>query len=274
MIRRERPKESKNHIYTDDGVERDKAIAHFKADETKDKAFKFTAYGKQPVRDALNNAFAFKCAYCETYFGASQPVAVEHYRPKSGKLVAGKTGYYWIAAAWDNLFPSCTDCNSERTQTLSDGTKMVVGKANQFPISSEKKRAKKIDAESKEGRLLLHPYRDDPTKHLVFIDDGIVTWEKPGKKPSKKAQESIRVYALLRDGLVRARLALETHLKVQMGIAEQLRLALAENPNSVPLNTAFDQQLDNLESFTEAEKPYSEMARQLLEPFLRDLANS
>lgn len=277
MIRRERPKESKGHVYTDNGVERADAITHYEDDATKDKAFKFTAYGKQPVRDALNNAFAFKCAYCETYFGASQPVAVEHFRPKSGYLVEGemqKPGYYWIAAAWDNLFPSCTDCNSERTQKLSDGTKMVVGKANQFPISSENKRAKKIDAESKEDRLLLHPYRDDPTKHLVFIDEGIVTWEKPGKKASKKARESIRVYALLRDGLVRARAARETELKVEMAVTEDIVLGLAETPNSVPLNRALERQLDLLESFTEPEAPYSEMARQLLEPFLRKFANS
>jgi uncharacterized protein (TIGR02646 family) len=276
MIRRARPVAATGTVYTDAGAERAQAIAHYGNATTAKRTFPFKAYGKQPVRDALNAAFDFKCAYCETYFGAAQPVAVEHYRPKSGYLVAGKMqkpGYYWLAAAWDNLLPSCTDCNSGRTQTLADGTRMVIGKANQFPITSEHKRATVIDTEKVEGRLLLHPYYDQPSKHLVFTDDGIVTWQRPGRKASKKAKESIRVYALLRDGLVRARAALEKDLKVQMAITENIVLGLAENPTSVPLGRALDAQLALLESFTEPEKPYSEMARQLLEPFLRKFAD-
>ena len=272
MIKRKRPTEAVGRVYTDDGVERAKAIEHYGNDATKNTTFKFTAYGKKPVRDALNAAFGFKCAYCETYYGASQPVAIEHYRPKSGYLVDGdmrKPGYYWIAAAWDNLVPSCTDCNSERTQTLSDGTTRVIGKANQFPISSELKRAVAVDTEKLEGRLLLHPYHDEPDKHLVFIEDGIVTWQRPGKPPSKKGEASVHVYALLRDGLVRARAAHEKHLKVQMQITEDIVLGLADDPDSVPLTRALETQLASLESFTKPEAPYSEMARQLLEPFLR-----
>jgi uncharacterized protein (TIGR02646 family) len=272
VIRKKRPTEAVGQVYTDEGVERAKAIEHYGNDATKNTTFKFTAYGKKPVRDALNAAFGFKCAYCETYFGASQPVAIEHYRPKSGYLVDGdmrKPGYYWIAAAWDNLLPSCTDCNSERTQTLSDGTTRVVGKANQFPIASELKRAAAVDTEKLEGRLLLHPYHDEPDKHLVFIEDGIVTWQRPGKPPSKKGEASVHVYALLRDGLVRARAAHEKNLKVQMQITEDIVLGLADDPDSVPLNRALDTQLALLETFTKPEAPYSEMARQLLEPFLR-----
>jgi uncharacterized protein (TIGR02646 family) len=272
VIRRKRPDVAVGQVYTDEGVERDKAIEHYGNAETKNKTFKFTAYGKKPVRDALNAAFEFKCAYCETYYGATQPVAIEHYRPKSGYLVEGemrKPGYYWIAAAWDNLVPSCTDCNSERTQTLSDGTTLVVGKANQFPIASEQKRAVAVDTEKQEGRLLLHPYHDEPDKHLVFIEEGIVTWQRPGKPPSKKGEASIRVYALLRDGLVRARAAHERNLRVQMTITEDIVLGLADDPDSVPLNRALDNQLAQLESFTKPDAPYSEMSRQLLEPFLK-----
>lgn len=266
------PAASVGAVYTDNAVERGKAIQHFANDQTKETAFKFAAYSKREVRDALNAAFAFKCAYCETYFGASQPVAVEHYRPKSGYFVEGKLrtpGYYWLAAAWANLLPSCTDCNSPRTQTLSDGTTMVVGKANHFPIASESRRATIVDAEDQEERLLLHPYRDFPDKHLVFIEDGIVTWQRPGESPSMKGKESIRVYALLRDGLVRARAAREKELRVEMAVTEDIILGLSENPDSVPLNRALERQLDLLESFTSPDAPYSEMARQLLEPFLR-----
>jgi hypothetical protein len=272
VIRRKRPEVAIGQVYTDGGAEREKAVEHYGTAETKSKTFSFTAYGKKPVRDALNAALAFKCAYCETYYGASQPVAIEHYRPKSGYLVDGKMrkpGYYWIAAAWDNLVPSCTDCNSERRQTLSDGTTLVVGKANQFPISSEQKRAAAIDTEKAEGRLLLHPYHDEPDKHLVFIEDGIVTWQRPGKPASKKGEASVRVYALLRVGLVQARATHERNLRVQMQITEDIVLGLADDPDSVPLNRALDNQLLLLESFTKPEAPYSEMSRQLLEPFFQ-----
>jgi uncharacterized protein (TIGR02646 family) len=275
VIRAKPPREASGAVYTDGGAERAKAIAHYGNPRTAKETFPFEAYGDVRVRHALNEAFGFKCAYCETYYGASQPVAVEHFRPKGGYLVKGKLrrpGYYWLAAAWDNLLPSCTDCNSARTQKLSDGTTLVVGKADQFPLESERVRARKPGQERKERRLLLHPYHDDPRKHLVFSEGGIVTWKRPGGRPSRKAQESIRVYALLRDGLVRARVALEKQLKVQMAITEDLVVALAAAPRNAALHRALDHQLELLESYTKPDQEYSEMARQLLEPFLRKLA--
>jgi uncharacterized protein (TIGR02646 family) len=276
VIRVERPPEAVAAVYVDGGVERANALAHFVP--TVVKGFTFSAYKALIVKETLGRAFNFKCAYCESFFDATQPVAVEHFRPKSGYLVPQEKkptqpGYYWLAAAWDNLLPSCTDCNSERTQTLPDGTKQVVGKANQFPIASEAKRAKQPDAEKQEGRLLLHPYHDHPEKHLVFLPDGIVTWQRPGKSPSRKGRESIRVYALLRDGLVRRRAERERDLRVQMAIAEDLVAALQESPGNAALNQAFSRQLDLLELFTKPDRQYSEMATQLLLPFLARLRN-
>ena len=105
---------------------------------------RFGVYKLTPVKDALNATFHFKCAYCESYFGATQPLDVEHFRPKSGVLVGDELVwgvYYWLAASWGNLLPSCTDCNRPRRQALPDGSEQTLGKANQFPISSEAKRA-------------------------------------------------------------------------------------------------------------------------------------
>ena len=77
-------------------------------------SFEFKVYGDELLRIALNAQYRYKCAYCETFYGASQPVAVEHYRPK-GEIVEGdervKPGYYWLAASWDNL------CRAVRTAT-------------------------------------------------------------------------------------------------------------------------------------------------------------
>ena len=79
--------------------ERDDAIEAFGQDANA--KFTFKAYKNKTVRKALNGAFHFKCAYCEAFFGATQPVAVEHYRPKSAVVGANgklkKPGYYWLA---------------------------------------------------------------------------------------------------------------------------------------------------------------------------------
>ncbi|MEF9674035.1 hypothetical protein QNM99_25505 [Pseudomonas sp. PCH446] len=42
---------------------------------------------------------------------------VEHYRPKGAVSEdASHPGYWWVAMDWDNLLPSCIDCNRKRKQ--------------------------------------------------------------------------------------------------------------------------------------------------------------
>src|SRR5262245_40081226 len=77
----------------------------------------------------LLKLFNGKCAYCETDIESNQPGDVEHFRPK-GRVVDEEfepirinhpkwgemdhPGYFWLAYEWDNLFPSCIDCNRYR----------------------------------------------------------------------------------------------------------------------------------------------------------------
>ena len=68
-------------------IELAKARAHFGDPALEGKPFTFAAYKLDAVKEALNAAFGFKCAYCESFFGATQPLDVEHFRPKSGVLV-------------------------------------------------------------------------------------------------------------------------------------------------------------------------------------------
>ena len=70
---------------------------------------------------------------------------------------------------------------------------------------------------------------------------------------------------------MRGRAAVEKDLRVQMAIASDLKAALQATPNNTALNNAFSSQLDLLESFTKPEREYSEMATQLLLPFLANL---
>jgi hypothetical protein len=230
--------------------------------------FEFKVYGDELLRDSLNDVYGFKCAYCETYF-AGQPVAVEHYRPK-GAVRDGKKelpGYYWLAAAWENLLPSCTDCNSPRRQAMAGGVKVVRGKANSFPLEPGTKRAKAPGQEKREKPLLLNPEVDDPAQHIEFAVDreraGVIRAALQNGKPSAKGVASIDVYALDRPQLTRARadfaLRLLSHLRnTRQTLADHLA-----KPADAALKQRYDENASELFKFLDPSQPYCAMARQM-----------
>lgn len=245
--------------------EREEAIEAFLADPNA--KFTFNAYKNRSVRRALNAAFHFKCAYCEAYFGATQPVAVEHYRPKSAVIGADgklkKPGYYWLAGTWDNLLPSCTDCNSAREQEVEGESPRTLGKANKFPLENEPKRAKRPKQEKKEKRLLLHPYLDQPERHLVFDAEGGVkpALSKQGRE-SKKGVASIEVYALRRTGLATDRARVATIVRASVKRIEDLRLILGRTGDA-GVEQMIREEIQTVKGYLTDTSPYSAMARQL-----------
>jgi hypothetical protein len=209
-------------------------------------AYKFKRYKEDEVKQTLELMFHRKCAYCESAYEYVHPVDVEHYRPKSAVDEApGHGGYWWVAMDWDNLLPSCIDCNRRRGQrvpgplgtSLSDmaGTgwrAATTGKATLFPLGDEAARWASRDNPEDEDRLLLDPCRDDPADHLAWHIDrdallglvhakaldggahaipaagaapGDVAAEAARARVSKKGAVSIQVYGLNRTGLVQAR---------------------------------------------------------------------
>jgi uncharacterized protein (TIGR02646 family) len=244
------------------------ARAHFGDPAKQGEPFPFAAYKLAPVKAALNDTFHFKCAYCESSFEATQPLDVEHFRPKSGVLVDTELVwgvYFWLAAKWGNLLPSCSDCNRPRKQTLPDGTEQTLGKANQFPIASEGKRAAKEGDEKKEGRLLVHPCLDDPSKHFVFEPDGIISWK------TSKGRESIRVYALLRRGLVNRRKEMQLEIRTHVSIARGLARKLETDGPDADLEALLAEELTALARFIDPTHVYSAMAHALIDPVLEEL---
>ncbi len=186
----------------------------------------------------LKNVFHNKCAYCETREARSAYHA-EHFRPKArvryqsaGAQVKRRfqpalvqdehgqdmdhPGYFWLAYHWQNLLPSCNNCNSAR------------GKNDQFPVGGKYVAVTRLtpaeitalrhqhtpspsqadvyylhpeDMDDREQRVLLHPYLDDPDQHLIFGDLGIVA----ARDGSLMGQVSMQVYDLQAESLRIAR---------------------------------------------------------------------
>jgi uncharacterized protein (TIGR02646 family) len=250
-----------------------RAIEFYASPANQNKSFDFKAYSDPDVKLALNTLFKFKCAYCESYYGATQPVDIEHFRPKGAVLVNGKPvgrGYYWLAADWENLLPSCIDCNRPRTQEIFGGDAQVQGKATEFPIADEKKRAAGPGQEKLEKRLLLNPCLDDPKKHLVFEvqpnNEVIVRPAvKSGGKESQIGKESIRVYALQRQGLVAARRDRILLIKAQVARLNRLIRRLDQNPNDEEVGSWLQDEMQELDRLLEGDQPYAGMARQYVD---------
>jgi uncharacterized protein (TIGR02646 family) len=175
---------------------------------------KFTAYKSPDVMIRLRALFRGKCAYCECRFEAQQPGDVEHFRPKSlvavegadGKVVVIKEVYFWLAAEWTNLLPSCADCNRPRKHELREGSgRRVMGKANWFPVHPERRRARTARSVAKEPYQLLDPCVDDPGAHLRFDTDGTIEPAGPDAAARRRGEMTIKYCALARLELTQER---------------------------------------------------------------------
>ena len=232
----------------------------------------FRAYRTEGVRETLDACFRHKCAYCESVYGGTQPVAIEHYRPKGAVTTSAGSlpGYYWLAARWLNLLPSCTDCNSQRGHMML-GKRVTIGKGNLFPIADEARRWRDPDAEDEEDRLLLHPYLDIPERHLEFDPDGVVRARRSSGRTSRKGVVSIDVYALQRPVLVQQRAGRLLLIRGQMEtVAREARRADAD-PDDEEQGRVLVEEVAKLRHYCDDTEPHSAMARQIIEPFIEEL---
>ena len=192
----------------------------------------------------LKRDFINKCAYCESRVTTTDFGDAEHYRPKAGITDADRKavayggaehpGYYWLAYDWRNLLPACGQCNSGD------------GKMNQFPIAAGKSHVMSHKGgrtpaalDALEEPQLLHPYFHDPSKYLVFGDDGTVAAAPGANKEIGDA--SIRTYNLWRGDLETTRKEYQ-----EMAWSEFLKAA----DNGTPVKNA-------LEKYRSGIAPYS-----------------
>lgn len=173
MIRIRKPAEAPKKLAVDGKAETEKNKQLYKQFEDEYKTgerkfeFKASVYGHKSVKDALKKAQHHKCCFCEK---KTESGDVEHFRPKSG--------YYWLAYEWDNLFYCCPKCNRSF-------------KRNLFSLADDSKRAEShLDNIDDEEALLIHPAKENPEELIEFIGihpkavngnrKGSVTIEKTG----------------------------------------------------------------------------------------------
>ena len=118
-------------------------------------------YHNEVVRDALQQVFAGKCAYCETV--RMGPMAVEQHRPTSNAGGGRKRlphHYAWLAYDWENLLLVCQACNQR--------------KRNLFPLRGPRAplMTPLASVRAQESPRLLDPGYDRPERHLDFTLDG------------------------------------------------------------------------------------------------------
>ncbi|WP_432983964.1 hypothetical protein [Dactylosporangium sp. CA-233914] len=139
--------------------------------------------------------------------------AAEHYRPKSRVTTptGREPGYAWLAYEWRNIVPACDQCNSGD------------GKQDQFPIAGRRVLAVDeltnpndvTELDAIEQPLLLHPYSDDPERHLVFGLAGAVG----PRDGSAKGRETIAVCRLDRAALMDDRARLQEQVRTEVALA-------------------------------------------------------
>jgi uncharacterized protein (TIGR02646 family) len=255
------------------------ARAHVESDNTR--AFAFAVYKHDAVKAALHRLFHGKCAYCESYYHALTPVDVEHYRPKGAvEGVAGHKGYWWLAMNWDNLLPSCIDCNRRRRQEIISLENPLApaiesaGKKDAFPVTGPRAKGEADDLAA-EGALLLDPTRDDPEAHLVFHlgpkpPIALVLPCDPEDAPQRGAA-SIQVYGLNRLGLVQERTRLLRRLELLRLVIDEidniaLRLSRSRAPAAINAATRLDGLVDRIvaeiAAMAEPDQPYSRLVAQ------------
>jgi uncharacterized protein (TIGR02646 family) len=261
--------------------ETQRAIEFYKLKLNQGKSFPYKVYSNPEVKAALERLFKHKCAYCETTYMAGNPTDVEHWRPKgeveTEKKQKIKPGYYWLAANWNNLFPSCIECNRRRYQRVGNGKgePVLLGKQNSFPLADGSPRAARPAEEKDEKPLLLNPCEDKALEYLAFAEEeekrGVIC-ALPALTPPKKAraEASIEVYALNRVELVHERKKKFLEIQKQCTRVEEAADRVENAMDAATRRrdeTVYNREMNDLLAYTAADAPYALMAMQIIANF-------
>ncbi|PKG52340.1 retron system putative HNH endonuclease [Olleya sp. 1-3] len=193
----------------------------------------------------------YKCAYCESKIDSLE-ATIDHFRPHyaaantSGKI--SQEHYWWLALKWNNLLPSCSECNTN--------------KRNYFPIY--KKRATvnyyaKDTLFNIEAPIFIDPEFENPEEYFKYLETGEIL------PLTERAKITIELLNLNRQQLVRKR----------REIVHETNAFLSEINSSESTDKSkdrFNHIISLLEnSFEDDDKPYLGLRRFLVRKFINEL---
>lgn len=257
----------------------------------------YNVYSDNSVRKLLLKMFHGKCAYCESKITAIYNGDIEHFRPK-GKIKEAtpkKPGYFWLASDWDNLLFACPFCNQTNTHKFNNGgiiKEAVLGKLDQFPLLSEASRLnhthgliyladnlnykQSFDLEELD-RLLINPCVDSNIEaYFKYDDDGaIIINDGLEDLEAKKAETSIKVYALHRLTLSTARKEKIIQIKAQIKRVENAIMNFNNYMNisyeeRVWFEGIMREEMELLKKYKEPNQEYAGLARYIIHKYFDD----
>ena len=145
------------------------------------------------VRQALDQLFNGKCAFCESAL-MPEPGYLHHFRPRQEAVASDGSvsvpHYWWLAYTWENLYLLCAYCNN------SAGARFPVGGSGPGQRARPESYGRALRTED---RLLIDPCVDDPSKDLSFLDSGHALGR------SQRGTTTIEIFSLNREQLVEQR---------------------------------------------------------------------
>lgn len=108
-----------------------------------------------------------KCAYCESRIELSETI-IDSFRPKdsaadeNGKISADH--YWWLVLRWNNLLPSCGECNAN--------------KSNYFPVNKKRATVKYYSKETLfniESPVFIDPEFENPEEYFYYNESGRIS---------------------------------------------------------------------------------------------------
>ena len=168
--------------------------------------FKSRYINHRHVKTALKDLFKGKCSYCETLLNISEINKPTHFRPKQFSMnldgAVSRNHYWWLFFDWNNMYSSCSICNSS--------------KSTRFPVSG--KRVNYVQPTKEEKALLIDPCNQEDFNEIHFYpkEDGFMV------ELTKRGKITVDIFKLNRPNLIQARKKVVSDVRQLMAAAAEL----------------------------------------------------
>lgn len=126
----------------------------------------------QAVRKQLSEMTQGHCAFCDGRIGTESRETVEHFRPKSR--------FPSLAYQWDNLFPCCDMCQSQKREQFEEG--LLKPDDTEFAFNSY------FIANYKTGEIAPSPYADEQDRHRAETTIRIYGLDLPARNIARRRE--------------------------------------------------------------------------------------